>query len=379
MNQTDPCTPSRRIRIFVDGHVFDRGFEGAGSFISGIYRALLQEYPERYTLILGCNEPKRATEFFRGISGVEYYEYGFSNRYLRLLVDVPRAVSRSAADFAHFQYFTPVIKNCPWIVTIHDVLFNDFPQYFPAGYSRLRNLLFPISARRADILTTVSGYSRGRISYWYGIPPSCIHVVPNGVKPSEVSNGHIDIEGDYLLCVSRFEPRKNQALLLEAYLKGEFWKRGISIVFVGARSLPVAKFDRLLEKMPAEARRRVILLSGISESELTRLYQGALASVYPSLAEGFGIPPVEAAILGTPSLCARNTAMTDFNFLDEFMFDAGDPDNLLGRLTWVLDHRDDARRLALGHSRQALEEYTWPRAAHALHRLIEGRIRTAAS
>jgi glycosyltransferase involved in cell wall biosynthesis len=373
-------------RIFVDAHMLDHGFEGSASFICGVYAALQDNFSDQYTLFFGCADPRRAAHTLGHIPKAEVLGYAHASKYPRLLVDIPRAITRVRADLAHFQYFTPLVKNCPWIVTIHDVLFNDFPEYFPPNYRRIRNVLFPMSARRADILTTVSNYSRGRIAHWYKVPPDRIHVVGNGVMATvqPADDGAIRQPAaptptlpPYLLCVSRFEPRKNQSLVLAAYIKARLWERGYQLVFVGSRTLSVPAFDQALAQAPAQARENLRFLEDVPVSTLAGLYAGAAVAIYPSRAEGFGIPPLEALAHGTPSLCARATAMIDFDFLAPYFFDPDDVDSLLQVLLPVLDNPGPALTATNRMAAQMQQRYTWDNAAAQLHQLIQAFRRPA--
>lgn len=368
-------------RIFVEAHALDHGFDGAASFIQGVYSALVREFPGEYRLFFGCNHPVQVMAAFPPSADIEVVEYRGHNRYGRLLVDIPLAIRKVDADFAHFQYFTPLVKTCPWIVTIHDVLFNDFPQYFPPNYRRLRNVLFPLSARRADVLTTVSEYSRQRIAHWYRVPPALMSVLPNGIRipdgkastdkaQSQTVSSLLHHRPGYIVCVSRFEPRKNQALLLQAFLKGRLWEQGLRLVYVGSRTLPAPQFDDLLASAPVVARDSVSLLSNLTAADLDLLYGHAVVAVYPSFAEGFGIPPLEAAVRGTPSLCANNTAMLDFGFLQPFFFNPASSDDLLKKLRWVIGDQVHARELARALVSHVQSEYTWSKSARLLHALI---------
>lgn len=374
-----------RVKIFIEAHMFDHGFEGSATFVAGLYRALLAAYPDRYVLIIGGQFPERAINALGSPPQAMPAIYSSKNRFARLASDVPHILRDKKPDFAHFQYFTPIAKSCDWIVTIHDVLFNDFPEYFPPNYRRMRNMLFPISACRADILTTVSQYSRDRISHWYGINPGRILVTPNGVEVAGV--GDVERardrtegqpEGQYLICVSRFEPRKNQVAVLRAFLVMELWRRGLSLVFVGSRTLESPAFDALLDQAPDAARRAVHLLCGVSSEALTGLVVRAKAAIYPSLAEGFGLPPLEALALGVPSICARVTAMADFDVLDAFFFDPNVVGSLEEKVESVLSDPVKASLAASEGARRVVEEYNWKVSAGVLHRAIEARLASRA-
>lgn len=374
-----------KTRIFIEAHMFDHGFEGSATFVAGLYRALLAAHPDRYELIIGGQFPENAIKAFGSPPQAVAAMYRSKNRFARLACDVPRILRQEKPDFAHFQYFTPITKSCDWIVTIHDVLFNDFPEYFPPNYRRMRNILFPISARRADILTTVSQYSSDRISHWYRINPDRIHVTPNGVEVAGVGNAERaearaegQPGGPYLICVSRFEPRKNQVAVLRAFLAMELWRRGLSLVFVGSRTLESPAFDAALAQAPDAARRAVHLLSGVSSEALTGLVAGAKAAIYPSLAEGFGLPPLEALTLGVPSICAKVTAMADFDVLDAFFFDPKVAGSLEEKIESVLSDPLNASLAASEGARRVVEEYTWQVSAEILHRAIEARLESRA-
>lgn len=367
---------SGKKRIFVDAHMFDHGFEGTASFIQGLYLELLKEYPEQYKIYLGCLNPERVLKSFDHHPAFEAIPYSTAKRYRRLLFDIPRITRQLRPDLAHFQYFTPVGKNCPWHVTIHDVLFNDFPEYFPRGYARIRNILFPLSARRADLLSTVSKYSRDRLMHWYGCKSKDITIIPNGTTRLEVQDlvpiseavaKVLANPAGYILCVSRFEPRKNQARLLQAYYSGRYWARGIQLVFVGSRTLAVPEFEQAWREAPEDAKAQVKFLAGLPYSDIQLLNANAKVSVYPSHAEGFGMPPLESAIHGTPSLCANTTGMSEFDFLKPFFFNPADVQAIQHGIDRVLNHPKEAAAQIQVAMEAVRARYSWSNSAVSLH------------
>ena len=233
-------------------------------------------------------------------------------------------MGRYKIDAAHYQYIAPPVKNCLQIVTIHDLLFKDFPEEFSMGYRLIKGAAFYLSARRADLVTTVSDYSKKAIVRHFGIPGRDVHVVPNGVSPfffepydKEGSRKRVREQfkiSDYILYVSRIEPRKNQLDLLRSYLDLRLYEQGRSLVFVGKESIPVPQIRAIIDPLPGEIREKIFFLENISNTDLRLLYQAADLFVYPSKGEGFGIPPLEAAALGVPTICSNTTAMSDFTF-----------------------------------------------------------------
>ena len=360
--------------------MFDHGFEGSGTFVRGLYLALIAKYPNQYQIFLGSRNANLVLDFFENHPAFIVALYKFDNRYLRLLFDIPRLIHQISPDIAHFQYFTPIFKSCKWHVTIHDVLFNDYPNYFSFGYRLIRNFFFKISAIRSELISTVSDYSKMRIIHWFGIEGSLIFVLPNAVTflgprikaPSNFSliNDIVNSPNGFFLCVSRFEPRKNQVCLLRAFLNGRYWLKGIKLIFVGNKTLDVDEFDQVWKEAPLEAKPYIHFISDLSYADIQLLYAHALASIYPSFAEGFGIPPLEAAVYGTPSLCSRVTAMAEFPFPDSFFFDPSNSDTLEFAINLILNEPNNAKAKALEVMKKVQFTYDWGNSADTLHRAL---------
>lgn len=128
----------------------------------------------------------------------------------------------------------------------------------------------------------------------------------------------------YILNVSRIEPRKNQLSLLKAYVGLGLAARGYDLVLINQPTLPVAEFNRYLISLPEDTRRHIHQLGTVEHEELKMWYAAAELFVYPSLAEGFGIPPIEAGAAGVPVICHDSTAMTDFSFFGDNLADISD-------------------------------------------------------
>lgn len=341
------------MRILVDCHWFDAQTEGVTTYIRSIYTRLIAQRRDVEFVMAAC-DTDNLRKTFGDAPNVSYVRLESHGRLRRLLVEYPRIARRIRPDAVHFQYMLPPLAGCRKVVTLHDLLFLDFPHLFPAHYRLTRRLCFGHSARKADSLLTVSEYSRRSITRHLGIRPERIAVTPN-----EVADEFFDVDrdaarefarsrgiGDYILDVSRLEPRKNQLALLRAFDELGLAERGMHLVLIGLETIPVPELRAYLAAMPAERRRAVHLLSHVPQAELPLWYAGARLFVYPSLGEGFGIPPVEAAATGTPVLCHNATAMSEFHFFGDNLADLSDPATLRELIARNLDTPPDRSRLA---------------------------------
>src|SRR6266496_2117905 len=122
---------SSSIKLFVDAHVFDNGYQGTRTFIKGIYSILAQNNNVR--LFLGAYDiDNLERNFSRG--DISFIKYRSASSLFRLGYDIPSIIRRYKINYAHFQYICPVIKNCRFIVTTHDVIFNEYPDEFSKDY-----------------------------------------------------------------------------------------------------------------------------------------------------------------------------------------------------------------------------------------------------
>jgi glycosyltransferase involved in cell wall biosynthesis len=312
-------------RIFVDGRVFDTEYQGTRTYIHNLYK--IMDNIGDLEIFLASRNPENAASFFPGSANINFIRYNTVSRLHRAFRELPEMMTRYKIDAAHYQYVAPPRKNCVQIVTIHDLLFKDFPGEFSLGYKMVKGAAFYLSAKRADLVTTVSDYSKKAIVRHFNIPEQNIHVVPNGVshfffEPYDKQKVAMEVREkfgfkDYLLYVSRIEPRKNQLDLLRSYLDLELHRQGKSLVFVGKTSIPVPQLKEVLAPLEEDIKQKIFFLEDVSNADLRLLYQAAELFVYPSKGEGFGIPPLEAAALGIPTICSNTTAMEDFSFFGE--------------------------------------------------------------
>lgn len=365
------------VRLFVDAHVFDGEYQGTRTFIREIYTIIASK--PGITLYLGANDTDNLKKYFPQQDNIVFVQYRNSSRIVRLASVIPSIIKKYGIQYAHFQYIVPLVKNCRFINTVHDVLFNEYPGEFSRSYRLSKNWLFRLSALRSDILTTVSEYSKESIRKHLRINTGDIIVTPNGVAPKffaaydrQQSKNYIKNKygfDKYILFVSRLEPRKNHLLLLNAWLERQLYARGYHLVLLGHKSIPIPGFDEAMAGLPANIRPYVFLHNNIDDNDLLEFYRAADLFVYPSKAEGFGIPPLEAAALGIPVICSNTSAMSDFTFFGATHIDPNDHDVFVRTLEETLSHPpDDAYLKKIAAIVQ--QKYNWRHSAEKLYQRI---------
>lgn len=322
-----------KTKILVDCHVFDHGFQGTTSYIRGLYTEMIKN--ENYEYYLIASDIEKLEKVFGTHPNVFYLKYKSKNKFIRLLFELPYVIFKNKIDFAHFQYIVPPIKFSKYIVNIHDLIFKEFPEQFPLSYRIEKGVLFYWGAKSADILLTISEYSKTKITSYFNIkkqfitPIAVDDVFYEEYNKNEVSNyikSKFGLE-NYFLYVSRWEPRKNHQTLLKTFIEYKYFEK-YQLVLVGDVSIENKEFSSIYNNLPHTIKEKIILLNGINFKDLIQLIRGARLSVYPSIGEGFGIPPLETIAAEIPTVCSNATALKEFTFLKDYSFDPYDVEQI---------------------------------------------------
>ena len=361
-------------KIFIEGSLFSKEEQGSLTYLRELYK-VITENSSGYIFVFGTDNPSMVKKIFGENRSVSYYKYFFTNKFLRLFIETPYILWKREVDSAHFQYITPLMKppKCKYIVTIHDVLFLDYKADFSLSYVLYRSVLFYLSSKVSDLVLTVSNYSKERIAKYFSIELDKIQITSNAVskdfinfkaakKDSKLHLENFNIYNDFVLYVSRIEPRKNQLLLLELFKDKITSDTLFTVVFVGSStnaSSFLHQFIPLKKKYPEN----IFYFEVLAFSDLIHFYNSAKLFIYPSKCEGFGIPPLEAAVLRTPVLCSNRTAMKDFDFFDPLMFDP-QSENLLDVYNNLVLNKALPDQVKI--RKKIIEKYNWNNSASTL-------------
>ena len=354
---------SKPLRVFVDMHVFDGTLQGSTTYLKGLYTELIKDQSIQF--FFAARHIDQLKLIFGEQPNVTYLQYHGHNKFFRLFLNIPQLIQAHQIDYAHFQYVVPPIKKCAYINTIHDVLFLDYPQYFPLSYRLKNQFLFKFSALFSEIVLTVSEYSKQQLQHHFGI--NSIALTPNAVDPvffepyerAKVKEEVLQKFGaqNYWIYVSRWEPRKNHDRLLKAFVEGGFYTEH-KLVFVGDPAIPNPVFDQYYNQLSIDIQEKICKFTKVNFQDLLLLVRGATLSVYPSVAEGFGIPPLESIAATIPTICSNSTAMADFDFIGPGLFNPLLVEDIIEKAKYALSHPVD-----LTQKDCVAQRYNWAIAA----------------
>lgn len=310
----------RRPRVGVDFHTWDGIFQGSRSHVLGLYRQAIVQAPDiDFVFFLGDTASLRAAHPEFSAPNVTLVSMPHGRAIWRLAVQLPWLRWRHRIDLLHMQYRLPLLPLGACAVTIHDVLFETYPQFFPAPFVWQSRLTFRHAARHADVLLSVSEFSKQDIARHYGIAPARIRVTYNGVDtqrfhPASSAEPHDPrlasmglAHRNYLLTVGRLEPRKNHETLIRAY--AQLPADTPRLVIVGQRDF---SYDKIFECVRTHGLQdRVHLLEQVGDDALPMLMRHAKLFVYPAFAEGFGMPVAEALASGVPVITSNTTSLPE--------------------------------------------------------------------
>lgn len=306
-----------RPRIGVDFHTFDGVFQGSRSHLLGLFGEVISLAPELDFIFL-LAEPERLVR--------EHPQFALPNVRCVTLPRTPALVRlgwqlgavqrRYRLNLLHMQYRLPLWPAGPCACTVHDTLFESHPEFFGKGFVRMARWTGRRAVRDAALLFTVSQYSRAELSRLYGVDPHCIAVTFNGVDRTRFFPGTQGAEqvralglvpGGYLCTVGRLEPRKNHLTLVQAYAR--LTGPRPPLVVIGQRDFSHGPVFEAVRTLGLEG--EVCFMESLEDAALPALIRHALLFVYPSFAEGFGMPVVEAMASGVAVITSRTTSLTE--------------------------------------------------------------------
>ena len=306
------------MKIAIDLTSLADNFSGIERHAAELSRALLGiDDKNQYTLVF-----KEAVHpFFEGVAderpNVELVilPRGNKNKLYFSQFTLARELKKLHADLVLFLAFpAPLLYTGRAISTFHDLCWHDVPETMLPKSRLYWKVLEKVNARRNDKILTISQFSKSRIVEVLKVPADKVLVTYCGVNdklfnrenaaavPFSILKGKYGLPDRYVLTLSTIEPRTNIALLIDAWVKA--WLENgceVDLVLAGRKGW---KQEALVERVPQGLKNRVHFTGFVDDDDLPALYANSELFVFPSIYEGFGLPPVEAAYSGARVLCS---------------------------------------------------------------------------
>lgn len=354
------------MRVAFDKHIHTRNpNSGMGVYVEKILQGFYKD--KTTSLVLVDYAPLKESSLIRKVINLLGEQLAVNIKFLILALRYKTDVFYSPNPPVPLFVNTPVVLTIPDMSFCYDGTMNKVVKAYLF-------LVYLVSARKAKIITTFSESSKKDIVKILKIDPKKVHVTPLGVdrlssslKPKPVMR-KFGITKKYIFSVpGTFVPRKNMADLLKAYEKlNAIIRMKYDIVLVGNIE---DGYHREFEELVKESKlsNNVICTGYISKEELVTVYKGASVFVFPSLYEGFGLPPLEAMSLGVPTIVYNRSSLPEVVGDAALLVD--NPVSLAKALTEVISNKNLRKNLIQKGYRQS-KKFSWDRTSNRLIKIV---------
>lgn len=378
------------MKIAFDGQpLLNANKTGIAYYEDGLVKGMMKYYPENeYQLDVftfrGREEKLQYLEEYGNIGRNECaYFPGSLFRMISMLFPIPYSLFfRKKRDITHFcNYVIPFGVRGKKVVTVHDLAFREYPETIRKRTLMMLKSSLKRSIRRADAILVVSEFTKKELLKYYNVPEEKIHIVSCGIDTDKFypieDKKQIDkvkekygISEEYFLYLGTLEPRKNIEGILESYsiLKDRMKEPIPKMVIAGGKGW---MFDSIFAKVQEmDISEDVIFTGYVDEQDKVELLNGAIAFCFPSLYEGFGMPPMEAMACGTAVITSNGSSLSEVTGEAAVQVEPTDYQQLSEAMEQVW--KDEEYRIKLQQKGfEQVKKYSWKNAVDALHEVFE--------
>jgi len=347
---------------------------GIGTYVRNVLRYLGRiDRENEYVLLCrpaDCETVRALGENFRAVPEPS------GNYSLKEQIRLPMTLRRIGADVFHApHYVLPPLLPCPAVVTIHDCIHLMFPEYLPnrAAYLYARTFM-TLAAKRSARVLTVSEASKRDILHFFHVPAAKVEVIYNAIddrfdrEPDAVDVERVrqryQLNDPFLLYAGNIKPHKNVDRVIEAFARLK--KRGheaLKLLIIGDEISKSPQLRRAVHRL--QLHQQVRFLGFVPDATLAVLYRLADVFVFPSLYEGFGLPPLEAMASGTPVVTSNVSSLPEVVGDAALLVDPRDAEAIAAAIERILTDEPLRRALiqkGLGRS----HEFSWERSVRRI-------------
>ncbi|AKK74206.1 glycosyl transferase family 1 [Chryseobacterium gallinarum] len=338
------------MKIAFDAKRFFHNTSGLGNYSRDLVRILSEYAPENEYLLLNKNKSERGKEILNrsNVRFIETSKGNFSRQF-----KTGKDAQKQGADIFHglsgelpLKWGKDPIKK---VVTIHDLIFVRYPQYYSFFDRKIHFWKFKKAADTADKIIAISEQTKRDIIQYLKVPEDKIEVIYQGchqafkeqqpVEFIQSVKNKFNLPGRFILNVGTIEERKNLLNVVKAIKETE-----IPLVVVGRKTKYYQKIERFLKKNKME--KQVLFLEGVSMEELAAIYKLADIFIYPSFFEGFGIPVIEALFSKTVVVTSNTSCLPEAGGKDSVYIDPHNELDIRAKLTFLWENESEGKRRA---------------------------------
>jgi len=302
---------------------------------------------------------------------------------LKEQIGMPRLIRKEKIDLMHFPHFNvPVLYRKKFIVTIHDLILTKFPSVRATTLNpiiyKFKNLAYKFivksALKRAEKIIAVSEFTKNDIIEQFGIKKEKIEVTYEGVSKNlaspqpSLSQGEgeknqddkevlfrYNIHKPFFFYTGNAYPHKNLEGLVKIYSKVKEKYKDLSLVFVG-------KEDYFYKRLKEQTNEEIIFTGFVTDEELTVLYKNALFYIFPSMYEGFGLPPLEAMANGCPVLSSNKSCMPEILGDAVLYFNPENEGEMIEQIKRMVEN-ENLRKDLIQKGYKQVKKYSWEECA----------------
>jgi len=345
------------MRIGYDAKRLFSNFTGLGNYSRTLVQRIYQQYPQNQYFLYSpkITKHRRTNYFLDNQFKVISPKFGFKNIWRQ--TGIAKRFSKDQLDIYHgLSAELPQIPkqtNTKTVVTIHDLLWRTFPKQYAAVDRNIYDKKAKYACQQADQIIAISQQTKRDIIASYGIDEEKVEVIYQGYSPifdhlhtteerESITTAH-GLPKQYLLYVGSIIERKNVLKILKAL---PFLKGVPPLVIIGGGS---GRYYNSVKHLSNKLGKQVIWLKDVPFSQFPAIYQGAAMMIYPSIAEGFGIPIVEALASETPVITSNHSCLPEAAGQESIRLDVVEPETIAQAIDRLLvDSSKRKRMIAAG-------------------------------
>ena len=336
------------MKIAFDGKRFFNNASGLGNYSRDLVRILATHFPQNQYIILNKEQSERGKKILEipGVSFKKTSKGNFSRQF-----KMGKDAQNIDADIFHglsgelpLKWNNKPIKK---IVTVHDLIFMRFPQYYSFFDRKIHFWKFKKAAEQADLIIAISEQTKRDIIKFLKVPESKIRVVYQGchqsfkeMQSSEFLNSvkeKFGLPEKFILNVGTIEERKNLLNIVKAITGTD-----IPLVVIGKKTKYFNKVEKFIKKNKLQ--NQIFFLENVSMEELAAVYKLAEIFVYPSVFEGFGIPVIEALFSGTSVITSNTSCLPEAGGPDSLYVNPTQPEDLKSKILFLWNNEAERNR-----------------------------------